>query len=265
VLRRAIAPMFVFAFLLAGCPETGEEHLRKAHVFFSNHDLSAAEDHYKRAAELSPKNAAPLEGVGDVYFERGNLREAAVWYRRAIELDPKALNPRHRLAITFAERGEVREAINVLEEALKIDAKNVFALHALGGLYQKLGEPDRAVAMQAAVLAVDPDHRAARFALANLHVDQGRFEEAERELTKLLGDGQKALAEYGFARLAAKRGKLDVAAKHLDTVLALGVTHPRRVLDDDAFAEAWSHPDMQRVRVELERASASTSSVTRRP
>lgn len=256
---------------LTGCHERGEEHVRKGHVLFSNRDFAGAEAQYRRAIDDSGENFVALEGLGNVAYEKGDLSAAEAWYRKACAAGPKAVNPRHRLAITLGTKGDVSGAIAVLQEALAIDAKNAFALSSLGGLYQKSGDLKRAEEMQVAALRIDPKHRSARFALANLQLDTGRLDEGERELTRLEADGAKQLAEYGFARLSAFRGEWDDAARHLDAVLAQDPSHPSKVLTDNAFASGWSHPEMQRVRLLLERAAArrevetSSTSTAARP
>lgn len=252
--RRRISLLLVLAALPA-CRDTPEEHIRKAHVLFSNKELDKAEAEYQRAVEIDAKNEIALEGLGNVFFERGDVKTALSWYEKAAAADDTAINARHRLAITRSELGDVPGAIAALEEALKIDPENTFALNAAGGLYERSGDKKRAEELQVSALRVDPEHRAARFALASIFVDTARYDDAERELTKLHTRGAEALAEYGFARLEAKRGRAPEAAKRLTRVLELGVTHPSKILSDDAFQDAWSDPAMQTVREKLEQAA----------
>jgi hypothetical protein len=93
-------------------------------------------------------------------------------------------------------------------------------------------------------------------------IDDGRFEEAERELTRLYAGDAKPIAEYGFARLAARKDAPKEAARRLENVLDLGVSHPERVLNDDAFRAHWSDPDMAKVRARLLEASRKTGTST---
>jgi tetratricopeptide (TPR) repeat protein len=250
--------------LLVGCTDRGEEHVRKGNVFFSNHDLPAAEGEYRAALDKQKDYPPALIGLGDVAYERSEPAEAERWYRLAAA-DPRAVAARHRLAIALSSLGRDREAIAELEAAIAIDPKDVFALYSLGNLHQKLGDTKKAEQMQHAALAIDKDHRGARFALANLELDAGRFDEAERELTALSVAGAKPLSEYGLARLAALKGRPEEAAAHLEQVLALGVTNPSKIVVDPAFARSWSHPSMQAVRARLEanaRSAAGTGTAT---
>jgi tetratricopeptide (TPR) repeat protein len=255
-MRRSIEHVLRLACVLVVlpcCAQRAEEHVRKANVLFSNHDLAGAEKEYRAALEKSDHHAGALEGLGDIEYERADWDQAIGWYQKAAEAEPRALGPLHRWAIALSTKGDTKGAIDVLSRAIEIDPKDVFALHASGGLYQKLGDLRRAEQMQVAVLQIDKEHRAARFALANLFLDQGRFEEAEKELTRLdmLGGEAKPLAEYGFARVAGLRGRWDEAARHLLRVLESGVAHPDKILADVAFARGWSEPPMKEVRAKL--------------
>jgi tetratricopeptide (TPR) repeat protein len=255
---RALLLLLVFG-ALAGCRESTEEHIRKAHVLFKNGELAGAEAQYSRALELDAKNAVALEGLGNVLFERGDAKGAHAFYERAVAADPKSINAKHRLAIAKSELGDHRAAIAILEETLALDRQNVFALHALGGLYQKTGDLARAEEKQLEALRADANHLGARYALATLFIDSGRLEEAERELTKLHTRGAEAVAEYGFARVAAKRGSFEDAAKRLARVLELGVTHPEKILADEVFRDAWSHPAMAAIRAKLGTSTSTTT------
>jgi tetratricopeptide (TPR) repeat protein len=247
------------ALLLTGCPERAEEHVRKANVLFSNHDLPGAEKEYGIALESEKELPPALEGLGDIAFEKGDLEQAESWYRRAAVADPKAVLPLHRLAIVLSQRGRDVEATKALESAVAIDPKDAFGYFSLGNLYQKLGDPKKAEAMQRKALAAEPDHKAARLALANLEIDDERYEEAERDLARLRTSGAASLAEYGLARLAAATGKASEAAEHLDRVLSFGVTHPAKILSDPIFAESWSNAGMAAIQKRLEAKTATTT------
>jgi tetratricopeptide (TPR) repeat protein len=240
--------------------QKGEENIRKAHVFFKSGDLDSAADHYRAAVEADPKNAAAWEGLGNVAFERKSYEDAIERYQKAIELDPKAMSARHKLAVTLSTANRTDDAIALLEETVALDPKNAFPLNALGGLHQKRGDLQKAKEYQAAAIAADDDFHAARFALASVLIDLGELEAAERELTRLLRRDQEALGEYGFARLAARRGKWDQAAQHLDRVLDAGVAHPEKIAKDPVFANGWGEGAMARMKEKLDRAAGTKTS-----
>ena len=237
--------------LLLGCPRPADEHLRKGNVYFTTKNFDEAAKAYELAAEADPKSARAREGRGNVDYERGDLAGAEMWYRKAIEANGREITPRHKLALTLAARNDYAGAIEALKAAVEIAHDNPYALSTMGGFYKKLGKLDDAEKSQLAALDVDPDYHAARYALGNLLVDTGRLEDAQRQFTRLASNGAEALADYGFARIAAKGGKPADAATHLDKVLAGPMSEPRRILEDPVFEAHWGDPKMATVRGRL--------------
>jgi tetratricopeptide (TPR) repeat protein len=244
---------------LAGC-QKGEENTRKAHVFFKSGDVESAAKLYRAAADADPNNAAAWEGLGNVAFELKSYDEAIAHYRKAIAIDAKAMSARHKLAVALTTANQADAAIELLEETAAIDPSNAFALNALGGLHQKKGDLDRAKQYQISAWAADDDFHAARFALGSLLVDMGELEEAEREFSRLVVKDQESLAEYGFARIAAKREKWDQVARHLAAVLDGVVAHPERIAVDPVFADGWSEAPMKALKEKLDRAAGTKTS-----
>lgn len=256
--------LLLVTLLLIGCPK-GEESIRKANVFFKNGDLARAEEAYERALEADPESAAALEGLGNVAYEQKKYDLAIERYQQAIAAHPEAISARHKLAVTYSTVNRVAEAIEVLEATVKVEPKNAFAYNALGGLYQKRGDLDVAKEMQIRALGIDEDFHAARFALGSVLVDLGELEAAERELTRLMKKGERSLAEYGYARLAASRGAWADAARHLDVVLDAGVSHPEKIARDPVFTEGWSEGPMRDIKRRVDRiAGSKTSTVPKR-
>jgi tetratricopeptide (TPR) repeat protein len=253
--------LFAVAILALGLAcQKGEENLRKAHVFFKNGDLDSAAKLYREAADAEPSNVTAWEGLGNVAFERHEYERAIDHYRKAIEIEKKAMSARHKLAVALTTANRTDDAIALLEETIMIDPKDAFAFNALGGLHQKLGELEKAKQYQVGALNADEDFHAARFALGSVLVDLGELEEAEREFTRLLTKKQDALAEYGFARLAAKREKWPQAALHLERVLDAGVAHPEKIATDAVFANGWSEEPMRKAKQKLDRAAGTKTS-----
>ena len=71
---------------------------------------------------------------------------------------------------------------------------------------------------------------------------------------------QDALATYGYARLAAKRGDVAEVQVKLTQLLTLGASHPERIAKDPVFAKVWSDPALAQL---VRRLETSTSTPTR--
>jgi tetratricopeptide (TPR) repeat protein len=249
---------FLLVFLCA-CPRAGEEHLRKGHAYFASGDLKKAALAYEAAAEANPKSARGPEARGNVAFEEGDLELAETWYRKALTANPRHVTSRHKLALSLASRGVFDEAIVELKKSIEIAPDNPYALSVLGGLYKNLGKFAQAEAMQLKALDVDDNYHAARYALGNLLVDSNRLADAERQFEILMTKSQTALAEYGFARLAAKKKDSKRAAEHLQHVLASEVSAPARILKDPVFTGLWSDGAMKAIFTRLSTATSTSS------
>ena len=262
-MRGTLPVLALCAAALFGCPPSGEEDLRKGNVYFKNGLYDEATEAYTRARVAAPDLATPVEGLANVEFERKSFERAIELYREAIEIAPKSLGARHHLAVALSTTGRVKEAMEVLGEAIAIEPKNAFAHHALGGLHRKQGDLQKAEQSQLAALDADEDYHAARYALAILLVDSKRYEEAERELTRLVRANQTALGEYGFARLNAAQKDYAAAGRHLARVLEVGVEHPEKILSDPVFVDAFRDPALAAIHEKLRAAIAkSTTSTT---
>ncbi len=248
---RARFALPLLAVWLVACPAT-EENLRKGNVMFSNGQLDQAEQFYAKALEADAESVRALDGLGNVAFERKQYDEAVKFYERAVAQNADAIGARHHLAVALTAAGRNEDAKKALLATIERAPDDVFAYFSLGGLHQKAGDPKAAEEMYAKALAIDEAHRPSRYALAILLTDAGRTEEAERQLTRLTQSGAKALAAYGFARIAAKANEPAEAAKHLEEALAAGVDHPEKILADAAFAAVWSAPEMKAIRARLD-------------
>lgn len=259
VALRQLAVVLGATALLTACPRAGEEELRKANVYFSTGDLDRALTLYTTAAELDPKSSRAREGAANVHYERGELAEAKRWYQLAIAANENAVTPRHKLALTLAAGGELEPAVAALRGALEVAPDNPYALSTIGGLYRRMDRLEDAEKMQLEALRLDPDYHGARYALANVMIDSGRITDAEEQLTRLATSGRGALAEYGFARIAARAGDAAEAARRLNDLLDGGVDAPARIADDPAFSALWTTPQMAAVR---RRLGVKTSTTT---
>jgi tetratricopeptide (TPR) repeat protein len=242
-----------------GCKRTGEEDLRKGNVYFTHREWDKANEHYQNALSIAPDSTAAMEALGNVAYEQGNAVAAISWYRKALVTDERAIGARHKLAVAL---GNSPEVVEILEGTIELAPNDPFAYFALAGVLQKQGNLQKADALYRQTLSVDPEHHAARYALANLEIDDGRLDEAERELERLVKRKQDALAEHGWARLAAKRGDVPTAARHLQKLLQLGVTKPSAILADPVFGQLWSTEAFRAIQSELMKSKTGTTATS---
>ena len=69
-------------------------------------DYDKSFDAFFKAAELDPKNATALYGLGGIYNYRNEHEKAARAFKTVIKLDPTHFNARYSLGFTYEKLGE---------------------------------------------------------------------------------------------------------------------------------------------------------------
>jgi Flp pilus assembly protein TadD len=91
-------------------------------------DLDEAGEHFRRAAELDPKDGAVQTGLALVLARQGNLGEATKHFRRALEINPDDAATLNNMGIALAKQGELEQAIQHFRRALEINPSGA-AIH----------------------------------------------------------------------------------------------------------------------------------------
>ncbi len=80
-----------------------------------------AEDAYRRAAKLRPKEARAYLGLGRVYAAQSRVPETIAAYRKAIEIKPKFAEAHFNLGLVLFVTGQRDEALAEYESLRKLD------------------------------------------------------------------------------------------------------------------------------------------------
>ena len=83
--------------------------------------LQAADEHFRRAVELDPRDLVTIEYVATANFMRQRYREAFELFRTLLEVDPERAATHAGLGATLYHLGRTEEAIRSLERALSLD------------------------------------------------------------------------------------------------------------------------------------------------
>ena len=122
---------------------------------------------YRQAAEAHPDNATVHNDLGLCLARHKKLREAVAELERAIQLVPKETLYRNNIATVLVEIGDVDAAFGHLTEV----HSRAVAYYNVGYLLQKKGQSQSAARLFAEALKIDPSLQQARAWLVRL---QGR-------------------------------------------------------------------------------------------
>jgi len=98
-----------------------------------------AEVEYKAAVQLNRYDELSWRQLGAIMEAKGDFKAAEEDYKQALALQPKDSEAETGLAIVWISLNRTGEAIALLESALKDDPTNIVAHYRLSGLYRRAG------------------------------------------------------------------------------------------------------------------------------
>ena len=157
------------------------QHLRVAERYRRLKILDAAHDHFERARQLDPTDAAAYEGLAQIWRDWGFPNLGLGDASRAIYYAPSSATAQNTLGTLLAAMGRGADARRAYERALALDPRAAYAINNLCYLSFQEGEIAEAVTECRAALEVDPGLTAARNNLALAYAADQRDDLAQRE------------------------------------------------------------------------------------
>jgi tetratricopeptide (TPR) repeat protein len=154
-------------------------------------DFKDAAQQLREAIQLDPDNLALRKTLGWVLLDETCQPHAAYLHlEEVIRNHPSDVDARKLFACACRQTGRPREAIAILEKVLvpPITADDSWWWVNLGMSLARVGRFDEAGRIYDSVLAVDPQCFYARLGKAELAAWQGKLEDAEEQLGRLLNE-----------------------------------------------------------------------------
>lgn len=180
-----------------------------------------------QAVRQSTGLAQYLAGV--LAENRGELAQAKAYYRSARESDPASAQVLLHLGMASLRGEDVPEALRWLEAASRMEPKDPRARFLLGVLYTDQGRYEEAAQQYSRILSDEPENLGALTHLADLYVMQEKLQEGLAVYHQLLKERpDSSVAHFNIGVLYAKAGDWPAAVEHLSKAMEL----------DPAFLEA---------------------------
>jgi tetratricopeptide (TPR) repeat protein len=100
-----------------------------------------AEDEYRAAIKVNQYDELSWRQLGGIMTAKGDFKAAEEDYKKALVLQPKDSEAKTGLAIVLISMNQTTEAISLLESAVNDDPTNIVAHYRLSGLYRRAGRP----------------------------------------------------------------------------------------------------------------------------
>lgn len=153
-------------------------------------------------------------------WNEGDHDKGIAFYERLLEIDPSCADAYNQLGYTAARRGEFAKAEEHFQKYAFIAGEIANPYDSLGELYLNIGRYDDAEKALTKSLEIRPDFHASTLNLALLRRKQGNAAEAERLLVEVMPNlqniGWLINAELILASMALESNRWDVARSRFE-------------------------------------------------
>jgi tetratricopeptide (TPR) repeat protein len=191
----------------------------------ANADPKSQQDYYERLTAAYPRDERAHFLLGGTYFGQQAYGRAVAEYKTSVELAPDYAPAYNLLGYALRAEGEFQEAEQAFKKYIHLIPKDPNPYDSYAELLMKMGRFDESIAMYRKALQTDPNFSNSRFGIASNLVYQGKHEAARAESWKLheaaRNDGDRRLALFSTAITYADEGKFDEAVKQLQQEYAV--------------------------------------------
>ncbi len=225
-----------FERLLESDPDDPELLLSVGLVALENGQSELARSYLERLIEQDANNTTAYYYLGQLAEQRGASEEAIDYYRK-VEQGQEWLPALAQRAQLLMQQGRQSEARTVLEQARATHPQRAGSLYLLEAeLLLEHDQPDATAALLRQALKRFPDHTQLLYLRAMLAQKQGRLDDLERDLRRVLAqepNNAAALNALGYT-LADQTERLDEARQLIEQAYRLTPNDPA-VIDSMAW------------------------------
>ena len=176
---------------------------------------------YQEVIALQPGSVQARSNLGVALAHTGRYSEAITQYQEALKRDPHNSVIRLNLALAQYKQGDFEKTATTLVVLRKEQPANKQSLYLLADCYLRLDRNSDTVALLSPAYQADPGDRAVEYALGTALIREGKIEQGEAVIDRILKDGNTAEANLlmGEAQFAARDYKAAAASLQKSTDL----------------------------------------------
>jgi tetratricopeptide (TPR) repeat protein len=212
---------------LGSKPRVAEELCQKGFKFSIAGEDQLALQHFIKATQEDPSDAAAWSGLGSCYAGLNNSEEAIAAFQQAIQANPQDEMAHFHLANYYGKIGRFEDAIAAYKETIAINPQLEAAHFNLGMAYVQLGRYAEGKDAFETVARINPEAAPAHYNAGIAYSQLGRFQEAidaQKIVIRINPDFAPAYYAMGqaFLQRGDKTGALEEykILKKLDDTLA---------------------------------------------
>ena len=200
---------------LGSKPRVAEELCQKGFKFSIAGEDQLALQHFIKATQEDPGDAAAWSGLGSCYAGLNNSEDAIAAFQQAIQANPQDEMAHFHLANYYGKIGRFEEAIAAYKEAIAINPQLEAAHFNLGVAYVQLGRYAEGKDAFETVARINPEAAPAHYNAGIAYSQLGRFQEAieaQKIVIRINPDYAPAYYAIGVAFGKLGRGRDEIGA-----------------------------------------------------
>jgi Flp pilus assembly protein TadD len=189
-----------------------QQHLMQGLQFRKKGQFPEAEQEYRAAANLEPKNPDLWVGLSSVFNQERKFDDAIAAAHRALQLSPDSDRAHVALGVGFGDKGDYQGAAAEFRKAVSLNAENDVAHDNLGLSLYRNGDVNGAMAEYREALRVNPRNDHAHNNLGNALRKNGDLDAAlvqYREAVRI--NRNNDLAHMNLGAALVQKGNLKLA------------------------------------------------------
>ena len=218
----ALLPVVLLGALVAAAPpqEDARGALARAVALHQAGNLEGAVAAYRESLALAPSVEA-RSNLGAALAALGRYQEAIEAYRGALAMAPGNASIRYNLALAHYKSDDLAGAAGELDALHEAQPQDLRATLLLADCRLRLGEFGRVEELLRPIVDADPENRAALYLLGMALLSDGRVEEGQPLVDRLLRGEESAEAHYLLGWMAFSAGDAAKAVRELARALEL--------------------------------------------
>jgi protein O-GlcNAc transferase len=181
-----------------------------------------AEQLFRQALLLKPRNAEAIQELGILLFQTGQTSAALAEFERAVAVDPDSAAACNNLGIVLQAAGQFDRAIDIYRKSIQRHPRMPQLAYNLGVALQAAGQADEAIAAFEQALAQRPDYAEAYNNLAAVLIAKGELDRAITTYQRLLALAPNLAAGHNnLGEALRKKGRMEEAIAEYRRAIAL--------------------------------------------